>query len=348
MDQFKSIRSAGVSGYTTSLKKEEDMHHRSIFKVLTLLLALSAPMILTLGCGDKPDEHEAVLGGWIVAKLTEESGLYPSWAPDGSIIVYCARSYTSVMDLHSVPVEGGPPTQLTNISGLELYPGWNSNASLKELIFVNTSFLYEGQSTGHSKIYTGSFTTRDLNIELESDSILAYPSFSHDRSHIVYLNESATHGIWYVEAGETPSNPQLIPNSAGWGDVFFARASHSDDRVVYIETKNNSYNIWTISLSGGEPVQVTANPTGSTIFIHSADISYDGTMIVYDASNSPTSIESRLYVVPAGGGESIPVTATEDGIFHNPSWSPDDRKIAVNRKTGATGSGDVYIVELDL
>ena len=74
----------------------------------------------------------------------------------------------------------------------------------------------------------------------------------------------------------------------------------------------------------------------------------DGTMIAYDASNSPFSIEARLYVIPAGGGESIPVTATVDGVFHSPSWAPDSHRLAVNRKVGAAGSGDVYILELDL
>jgi Tol biopolymer transport system component len=252
------------------------------------------------------------------------------------------------MDLHSVPVEGGESTQLTNISGLELYPSWNYDQSIKELIFVNTSFLYEGQSSGHSKIYTGSFTTRDLNIALESDSILAHPNFSYDRSHIIYLNESDTFGIWSLEVGNETAQPQKIVNNLGWEDVYFARASHSDDRIVYAEVRDGSYNLWTIRLSGGDPVKITSNPVGSTFFIHSADISPDGTMVAYEASNSPSSIEARLYIIPAGGGESIPVTATEDGIFHSPSWSPDSQRLAVNRKVGAAGSGNIYIMELDL
>jgi Tol biopolymer transport system component len=164
----------------------------------------------------------------------------------------------------------------------------------------------------------------------------------------VFLNESAVEGIWYIQAGVEDSVPAIIPNNAGWGDVLFARASHSDDRIFYIEKKNEAYNLYSITLAGGDPVKITNNPAGSTFFINSADISYDGSMIVYDASNSPTSIESRLYLVSSAGGTAAPVTATEDGIFHNPSWSPDNERIAVNRKVGAAGSGDIYVMKLDL
>ena len=65
-------------------------------------------------------------------------------------------------------------------------------------------------------------------------------------------------------------------------------------------------------------------------------ISPDGRWIAYTATTQDLEEDearSRIWMVPAGGGEAIPLTA-EDEDSSSPRWSPDGRRLAAGGRGG--------------
>jgi TolB protein len=103
---------------------------------------------------------------------------------------------------------------------------------------------------------------------------------------------------------------------------------------------NRDGRIWTVSAEGGNPTPIEIGAaTGCT---GSHGLSPDGKWLAISCS-MPDKPETRVYIVPAGGGEPRLVTTNPASYFH--SWSPDGKTIAFTRPSH--GSGNIYSIPVE-
>jgi TolB protein len=98
--------------------------------------------------------------------------------------------------------------------------------------------------------------------------------------------------------------------------------------------------LWTVPAQGGTPTQL--NTGAATRCTGSHGLSPDGKWLAISCS-MPDRPETRVYIVPASGGEPRLVTDNPASYFH--SWSPDGKTIAFTRPSH--GSGNIYAIPVD-
>ncbi len=66
-------------------------------------------------------------------------------------------------------------------------------------------------------------------------------------------------------------------------------------------------------------------------------------MLVYAAMEER---ELGLWVMPSGGGKSIPLAITHPGHNEGPAWSPDGKHLAFN--STRSGNFDIWLMDVDV
>ncbi len=98
--------------------------------------------------------------------------------------------------------------------------------------------------------------------------------------------------------------------------------------------------LFTVPAEGGTPALLnTGAATGCT---GSHGLSPDGKWLAISCS-MPDKPETRVYIIPSGGGEPRLVTENPASYFH--SWSPDGKTIAFTRPSH--GSGNIYAIPVE-
>jgi Tol biopolymer transport system component/DNA-binding winged helix-turn-helix (wHTH) protein len=127
---------------------------------------------------------------------------------------------------------------------------------------------------------------------------------------------------------------QLRPYMGGISAEFLW-FSGDGKAVAYVTYPDG--NLWRANRDGSERVQLS----GRSTYPSSIRWSPDGTQVLY--SDAATLKDSRLlYVIPARGGTPTRITSTDSGPEHDPSWSPDGKRIVFF----ASRTGDLRIVDL--
>ena len=98
--------------------------------------------------------------------------------------------------------------------------------------------------------------------------------------------------------------------------------------------------LWTVSAEGGAPAPV--NVGAATRCTGSHGLSPDGKWLAISCS-MPDKPETRVYIVPAVGGEPRLLTENPASYFH--SWSPDGKTIAFTRPSH--GAGNIYAISVE-
>lgn len=104
---------------------------------------------------------------------------------------------------------------------------------------------------------------------------------------------------------------------------------------------NREGHIWTIPAEGGSAMML--NTGAATNCTGSHGLSPDGKWLAISCS-MPGKPETRVYIVPAGGGEPRLLTENPSSYFH--SWSPDGRTILFTRPNH-TGGGNILSIPVE-
>jgi dipeptidyl aminopeptidase/acylaminoacyl peptidase len=110
------------------------------------------------------------------------------------------------------------------------------------------------------------------------------------------------------------------------------------DLIAFKSAAAGTYDIWTVAVEGGEPVQLTSMPGREM----QPRFSPDGTWISFEADLGGTDVRD-VYVIPATGGE--PTRLTEHPLNDGGvSWLPDGRSLYFN--TGMFFDGSIAEVDI--
>jgi Tol biopolymer transport system component len=115
--------------------------------------------------------------------------------------------------------------------------------------------------------------------------------------------------------------------------VFEAPNWSPDGKLFYF---NRAGGIWTLPVAGGEPLQINTGVATKNNNDHG--LSFDGQWLAISSGSGENG--SKIYVVPAGGGEAREVTPTGPSYWHG--WTPDGKTLTYCAKRN--GNFDVYTI----
>ena len=256
---------------------------------------------------------------------------FPSWSPDGTTIVYSFYDIVEGEHVHGsrkMPSDGGTPIQFTDFP--TEHPQWSPDGRFIVFDADTGASIRMIKAEGGSPI---TFLPDSLGIHNGG-----LPCWSPTGSHIAF-KEATTLSLCVYDV-KTDSVARIfrqegmLPLPGCW-----SRDGESI-LIALMDVKSRLSSMWRISADGKERQQITGHQDGFYRFLA---LSPDGTLLVYAAMK-----EKRLglWIMPAEGGKSLPLSITLQDHNECPAWSPDGRRIAF--ASGRTGRGDIYIMDVDI
>lgn len=255
---------------------------------------------------------------------------FATWSPDSRYIVYQYTDLNDTLDkngLWKVSADGTGPTQI--FKGIAEHAKWSPDG--KYIVF--------DADTGNS-IRMIPAAGGDV-IKFLPDSVLiqngGLPCWSPDGSQIAFLERKRSSlSTFNLKTGEVKSlfrEEGRLPLPGGWW------IDGKSIIVANMDRQTRKSTMLKITEKNGETTPVTGH--NENFYRHMA-LSPDGSLLIY------ASMEGKylgLYVMPSGGGKSLPLAVTKDGHTEGAAWSPDGKKIAFTRTQGR--NFDIWVMEVD-
>ena len=252
---------------------------------------------------------------------------FPAWSPDGKQLAFAMEGSIWLMD-----AAGGDATQLTTASSYDSQPQWSPDG--KSIVYVADL----GVSAELFAVDVASRRTRQLT---HLGRIALDPHWSPDGQTIVFTWGST--GTW--SAGGNYFNIATMPAAGGTavqlthdrpGQGFNAATENlsptfsPDGKTILFVSRRapgskevviGSGWLWQMPATGGEPKLIHAE---ETLYQARPVMSPDGSRVAYISFRRG---KNTVTVLPAGGGEPLPITNGTAEEFM-PAWSPDSARIA--------------------
>jgi Tol biopolymer transport system component/DNA-binding winged helix-turn-helix (wHTH) protein len=213
------------------------------------------------------------------------------------------------------------PVQMTNSTGLDLYPSFSPDGNL---------MAYSSDETGTFQIYLRQMTPGGSTVQLtKDDAENLQPTFSPDGKMLAFYSQRKG-GIWIIPAlGGTARQVTSFGSTPSWSpdgsEIVFQSAGTSNLSGPEGPLAQLSGSILQIvSLRDGAIRKLTEpdKPPGAH---HSPAWSPDGKTVafIYDRLYG----DSELWSVAVDSGSLQPIA--NDGLFFDPAFAPDGRRIYV-------------------
>jgi Tol biopolymer transport system component len=268
-----------------------------------------------------------------------------AWSPDGRFIAFVSvnASYwigganlgnlaPSILML--VPAAGGEPIKLSNRKFLHMSPAWMPDS--RHLLFMSTQ---DGSRDVYSLALDGSGHPRGGPVRLTTGLDIGTFSVSGDGTLLSYSSFPNTSNIWAV-----PISPDRVFTEAdaraittGSQHIEGMAVSRDGQWLAFDSDRQGNPDIYRMPIAGGEPQQVTTDP--SYDFIPSW--SPDGKEIVFQSWRNET---RDVFVIPATGGEDQMI-AGGPAMDYYPDWSADGQTVAFY--SDRTGRDELFLVSRD-
>ena len=244
------------------------------------------------------------LDGSNVRKLTNDRGLAisPAWSPSGDKIVYTSyRSRTP--ELYYISPRGGNPRRITNREGMELGAEFSPDGS---------KLVSAASVSGISKLALFDLRGRLVRRLTSSSAIDVSPSWSPDGSQIAFCSNRAGGPQIYVMGANGGPARRISFTSSNY--CTSPAWSPKGDKIAFV-CRQNGYQIYLASPSGGAPVQLTFRGSNE-------DPSWapDGRFLTYSSNIGGRGAKNIVIMSLLGGAPTqISFAKSEDA---QPVWSP--------------------------
>jgi|GEM_PF-1756880 len=208
-----------------------------------------------------------------LTRLTDNDAYdgYSVWSPDGSRLAWTSGVDGS-NEIYSLDMTtpGATPQRLTAINANSFHPIWSPDG--EQIVFVsnvlgdNDLFLIQSDGTagtlgkagnGPELLQADAFDA----VGLANTSAEEYaPAWSPDGSRIAFCRRTGT----------APACEVVVINADGTGEQILATNASPNDpditwapdstRLAYLSEDGGNYDVWTVSLTGGDAIQLTDAP----------------------------------------------------------------------------------------
>ncbi len=248
------------------------------------------------------------------------------WAPDGRSVLFVSeqKTYRDLMQLYTVPLEGGFPTQIPLPSSYEA--SYSPDGS-------KLAYIPFHQSQPAWKRYRGGQTTPIWIANLSDSSVTKIPRENSNDHYpmwvgdtVYFLSDRAGATTLFAYDTHARSVRQLIPNEDGF-DI--QSASAGPDAIVYDQF--GALRLYDLATGQTRRVEVTIAADFPQLRPHFEQA--DPKQILH-AALSPTGkrvlfeTHGEILSVPAKKGDTRNLTRTPGAADRDPSWSPDGKSIA--------------------
>ena len=253
----------------------------------------------------------------------------PQYSPDGRQIAFVVKedsleSGKSNADIYIVDADGSNLRRMTNHSEADTHPRWSPDG--KKLLFV--SARSRGRQVWLLPL-DGNEPQQVTDFPTEVDG----PEWTHDGNGIVFSSDV------FPECGADTTCNKRIQESLNGGPLHAHLADHLLYRhwTSWKDGKRTHMFIYrldsrmTTDLSPGD-YDAPAFSLGGVGFA----VSPDGKEVCFVSnhdSNEAETTNKDLWIVPAGGGQPIDITADNHAFDGDPAYSPNGRYIAYRLQT---------------
>jgi Tol biopolymer transport system component len=228
---------------------------------------------------------------------------------------------------------------LTTTAGINLSGSWSPDGS---------QIAYDYSLNGTLDIVVATVAGGDFQLLAGGPNDEAMPRWSPDGSKIAFLSDdgSGMNVYWVPPTGG--SRRRVAETHFQYLDRFTAMYtigsqpwSPDGSELVFSRLEPTGASLWRVNVLAGTETQLTTPAHGTTDLL--AAWSHDGEWIAFQRSSlsSPTAI----YLVPASGGEPVPLVIDEYENW-SPNWGLGDRRILFVKPSTPTG-GDIWDVDVN-
>jgi len=241
------------------------------------------------------------------------------WSPDDRFI-----GYANKLDLVRIPAEGGTPVTIAKIVGQFRGATWSADG--ETIVYCDNDGLHTVPAAG------GSPTLIAGHPHIEQPSFLDLPD--KRKAFLFQVSERPlVHDVQYLIAGETTRH-LIVTSSSSNPYPVYSPTGH----ILYVDGVGDAIGIWALPFS-----LATLKPAGKAFPIaqqgSSPKLARAGTLVYSDV---PSGVMQLVWKDRTGKTLS---SIGQPRLYVSPSLSPDDRRLAVYVREGATF--DIWIDELD-
>jgi TolB protein len=255
----------------------------------------------------------------------------PAWSPDGKYIAVSMQG-----SLWRVDPSTGAAVELTHDRTYDSSPAFSPDG--KWLAYTADNDGRDIQlrildlSTGQSHALTSGADVYLDPVFSPDGTRLAYVSTRPNGYFNIYVRPIRD-GQWAGEPVALTSDNRYPRDRLYFGawDIHAEPAWTRDGReILFLSNRDvplGSGDLWRMPAEAGGAARAKRILSEITLFRTRADVSPDGTRIVYSSSSGTADEHNQLYLLPLGGGAPYRLTFDAWDHFH-PRWSPDGEWIA--------------------
>ena len=281
----------------------------------------------TLAVRDTARIYRRRLDGGEPRLVTQDIEVHsPVWSPDGHWIAYVSGNSRynfggqvlgnlGPSAVYVVNAGGGPPIPVTDRQYLHTSPAWMPDS--KSLLVVSS----RGGGRDVYRLRLGRTGTigepERVTTGLSAGSI----SVSRDGTQLAYTRFTNDANVWSLDVPSTgiASVRNAVPVTRGSQHIEGLSVSADGQWLAFDSDRAGNADIWKVSLTGGEPIQLTTDLHDDFI----PQWSPDGRRIAFHSWRSGN---RDVFVVQADGQGEERVTSDSSHEYY-PAWAPDGRQL---------------------
>ena len=258
---------------------------------------------------------------------TNIHNLYPSWAPDGSRIVF-ASNFDGDYDLYTVDEKGKNHTRLTDSEGDDVQPDWSPNG--RKIVFASN------QAQGYFQMFQIDVKTGLQQPLANNDFHVAYPRWSPDGTQVAYhsavVDVAVTGGrqIWQVRTDGTDVKSLIVE-----GESYSPAFSPDGKQIAFSSRRDDNLDIYVFDRDSLETRRLTRDPSTD----YQPSWSPDGRQLVFVSERTGN---PDIHKMNADGGGIVKLTQRETWEIMS-AWSPVGDKISFARRVD--GKSEIHVMD---
>jgi Tol biopolymer transport system component/serine/threonine protein kinase len=250
-----------------------------------------------------------------------------SWAPDGKKIAY-ATDYEGNFDIYVINSDPSHQTNLTHHMAEDMWPRWSPDG--KKIAFISNR---EGKMSLYVMNPDGSEQRKVLN-DVPGQEV----SWSPDGKRFAFCRKVLDHYDIYLANADGGDVVRLLGSAANTGGSQWSPDGRS---IVFTQDQDGYQQLYAIDLESRAMARLSNSQEHE--FQHS--FSPDGKQIVFTRSRD-RGVQQDIWVMNSDGSNPrLVATAPGADEFAIPSFSPDGRRIAFQRRQN--GQWDIWVMKPD-